>query len=69
MLLNPDVLSEARRYVDRVCKDRLPNFGDYDDVPYVHAIVKECLRWSPVVTLSKNFVATSSDILDSVSRH
>lgn len=53
MVLHPDIFREAQDSVDRVCKERLPDFTDYDSLPYVHAIVKECLRWNPVVALSE----------------
>lgn len=52
MTLYPEVLQEAQRSVDRVCEGRLPDFSDYDALPWVHAIVKECLRWRPVVPMS-----------------
>jgi cytochrome P450 len=48
MLLNPDVQAKAQAEVDRVVgKDRLPEFSDEKDLPYVQAIVNECLRWLP----------------------
>ena len=31
--------------------DRLPNFGDYDELPFVQAVVKEVLRWRPIAVL------------------
>ena len=53
MVLNPDILRKAQGSVDCVCGDRLPGFGDFDSLPYVHALVMECLRWYPVASLSE----------------
>lgn len=52
MVLYPDVLKKAQQAVDAVCEGRLPEFSDYDSLPYVHALVKETLRWNPTVPLS-----------------
>ena len=30
---------------------RLPTFADFGSLPYIDAIVKESLRWNPVVPL------------------
>lgn len=52
MTLHPDILVQAQRSVDRACPGRLPDFSDYDSLYYIHAIVKECLRWHPVIAMS-----------------
>ena len=52
MVLYPEVQVKAQRELDRVIgRGRLPNFSDYGTLPYVDAIVKESLRWNPVVPL------------------
>ncbi|KAH7305281.1 cytochrome P450 [Stachybotrys elegans] len=49
MVLNPEVQSKAQEEIDRVVgTDRLPNFEDRDELPYVNALIKETLRWWPV---------------------
>lgn len=54
MLLYPDVQKKAQAAVDRVIgKDRLPTYDDFDSLPYVHAIIKEVLRWQPVTPLGE----------------
>ena len=53
MVLHPDIFQRAQASVDQVCEDRLPDFTDYDALPYVHAVVRECFRWHPVVALSE----------------
>ncbi|OCK75418.1 cytochrome P450 [Lepidopterella palustris CBS 459.81] len=52
MLLYPEVQAEAHRELDRVIgKDRLPQWDDRENLPYMRAIVEESLRWMPT-TLS-----------------
>ena len=46
MVLYPEVLQRAQAQIHRVVgRDRLPTFTDYDDLPYIQAIVLEVLRW------------------------
>lgn len=53
MILYPNVQQEAQQSIDRVCHGRLPDFSDSLSLPYIHAVLKELLRWHPVVSLSK----------------
>jgi len=53
MLAHSDVQAKAHAEIDSVCKQKeLPTFDDMDSLPYVHAIVKEVLRWKNVAPLS-----------------
>lgn len=48
MTLNPDIQAKAQAEIDRVLEnERLPEFSDYNSLPYVAAIMKEVLRWQP----------------------
>ena len=48
----PDVQAKAQAELDAVVgPDRLPEFSDYPNLPYINAIISELLRWKPVVTL------------------
>lgn len=49
MLLYPEVQRKAQAELDLICIGRLPDFDDYDALPYIEAIVLEALRWNPVV--------------------
>jgi cytochrome P450 len=50
MLVHPEVQAKAQAEIDRVVgRDRLPDYGDQKDLPYVQAVVSECLRWLPIV--------------------
>jgi cytochrome P450 len=52
MVQNPAIQTTAQRKIDEVLDgDRLPDFGDEKNLPYIHAIVKEVLRWQPVTPL------------------
>lgn len=49
MTLFPEVLQKAQDEVDRVVgRDRLPEFSDRDNLPYITALIKELLRWEQV---------------------
>jgi cytochrome P450 len=49
MLLHPAVQARAQAEVDLlVGAGRLPDVDDEKDLPYVQAVVSECLRWIPV---------------------
>lgn len=52
MVLYPDIQRRAQETIDEVCQGRLPDFSDYSALPYVHALVRESLRWNPVAALS-----------------
>lgn len=52
MALNPHVVKKAQEELGRVVGDeRLPDFSDQGDLPYISAIMKELLRWACPVPL------------------
>jgi cytochrome P450 len=54
MMMHPEIQRKAQAEIDRVVgSDRFPTFADQADLPYVDAVVKEVLRWKPVVPLGK----------------
>ncbi len=54
MVLYPEVQEKARKELDHIVgSHRLPDFSDQPSLPYIEAIVKETLRWNPVVPLGK----------------
>ena len=54
MLLYPEVQAKAQAEIDFVIgSDRLPHFDDRAQLPYVDAILRELVRWNPVVPLGK----------------
>lgn len=53
MALHPDVCSKAQAEIDAVVgSDRLPKVTDRAALPYVDALVKEVMRWYPMLPLS-----------------
>ncbi|TFY81751.1 hypothetical protein EWM64_g2260 [Hericium alpestre] len=64
-LLHPDVQRRAQDELDVVVgRDRLPSFADRDTLPYVNAIVREVVRWKPVLPLGFPRIAIQDDIYD-----
>jgi cytochrome P450 len=52
MILHPEVQRKAQAEIDQIVgNSRLPEFSDQDALPYVQAILKEVLRWHPVLPL------------------
>ncbi|KZP29791.1 cytochrome P450 [Athelia psychrophila] len=52
MVMHPDVLAKAQSEIDTVIGlERLPTFGEEQSLPYLMAIIKECLRWHPVTPI------------------
>lgn len=63
MSLYPDVQARAREEVDRVLgQSGLPNFEDQADMPYIHALVLESLRWNPPVPTGVPHCSREDDV-------
>lgn len=53
MSLNPSILHRAQTELDSVIgTEHLPCVADYGRMPYVEAVVKEVVRWRPMLPLS-----------------
>lgn len=54
MVTYPDIQAKAQEELDSVIgRSRLPSFADLDQLHYVRAIVRETLRWGPVIPLGE----------------
>ena len=54
--LHPEVVRLAQQELDEVLYgERLPDFSDKLQLPYISAIVKEVLRWRPPTPLGASF--------------
>lgn len=52
MTLHPEVQRKAQAEIESVVgTDRVPTAADRENLPYIHAILLEVLRWNPVATL------------------
>lgn len=62
MLHFPQVMKTAQAELDAaVGPDRMPDFDDRDNLPYVQAVVNETLRWRPVAVLGGTPHAVTAD--------
>ncbi|KAI0299840.1 cytochrome P450 [Russula brevipes] len=65
MVLYPQVQRKAQAEIDAVVgTDRLPDFADVPQLPYVTALLEEALRWHPVVPLAIPHRLTTDDVYD-----
>lgn len=63
MLYNPGVMQKAQEELDRVIgSDRQPEFEDLHLLPYNEAIMKETLRWRPILPLGVAHSNTCDDV-------
>ena len=63
MIANPGAMKKAQEELDRVVgKGELPDFCHKDSLPYIDALIKELLRWSPPVPLSSPNRAMQDDV-------
>jgi len=51
MALYPEVQKKAQKELDKVIGNRLPEFNDRPNLPYMNAMTKESLRWQLVAPL------------------
>ena len=66
MLLYPDVQARARAEIEKVLgPHRLPTFDDLGSIPYVDALIKETLRWHPIVPLGMCLCSAFCDLRSS----
>ncbi|KAE9405244.1 cytochrome P450 [Gymnopus androsaceus JB14] len=59
----PEYQRKAQKELDRVIgSERLPDFDDRENLPYIQAIVNEILRWQPVTPLALARISTEDNI-------
>ena len=63
MTLNPEVQKKAQAEIDLVIgTDRLPLATDYDQLPYVQAVMSEVFRYHPVAPMDIPHRVAQDDI-------
>lgn len=61
----PEVQTKAQEELDRVVgPDRLPDFGDYEPLVYIRAVVLESMRWIPALPLALPHQVVEDDEYD-----
>ncbi|KAF5314926.1 hypothetical protein D9619_007168 [Psilocybe cf. subviscida] len=59
----PDAQRKAQEEIDRIVgRDRLPTYDDWEALPYTEAILREVLRWRPVLPIGVPHRVTDDDI-------
>ncbi|KAF5348483.1 hypothetical protein D9756_009666 [Leucocoprinus leucothites] len=62
VLIHPDVQRKAQQEIDSVVgPDRLPEFSDIPHLKYLAAVIKESLRWNPVLPTSVPHLVSEDD--------
>jgi len=62
MIAFPEVQRKAQAELDAVVgRHRLPTFSDAPRLPYLSAVIKEILRWRPMVPLGVPHASTEDD--------
>ncbi|KAJ3539759.1 hypothetical protein NMY22_g4589 [Coprinellus aureogranulatus] len=63
MVCHPEVQAKVREEIDCVVgNDRLPEFSDEENLPYLGAVLKELLRWRPVSAMGIPHLSTEDDL-------
>ena len=63
MATHPEVQRKAQAELDAVVgPKRLPTFADRSSLPYVNALVTECLRWKPTAQLGLPHCPIEDDV-------
>ncbi|KAA1476606.1 cytochrome P450 [Dentipellis sp. KUC8613] len=58
----PDVQRRAQNELDTVIgHSRIPTFADFDHLPYIQAVVKECIRWKAIIPFGIPHCALQDD--------
>ena len=60
--MHPDYQKAAQEELDNVVEpDRLPDFSDYDQLPYMRAFIKELIRWHVVTPMGLPHATVADD--------
>lgn len=63
MVSFPEIQKRAQAEIDTITGgQRLPDYKDYDALPFIQAIVREAARWNPVSPLGIPHVCSEDDV-------
>ncbi|KAH8824059.1 cytochrome P450 [Flagelloscypha sp. PMI_526] len=59
----PDVQVKAQKELDKVVgRERMPDFNDFEALPFIRATIMELLRWTPVVPIGMAHTVMRDDM-------
>lgn len=61
MVLHPEAQQKAHAEIEAVLGPGLPTFEDQESLPYLSALIMECLRWEPVAAFTIPRMLTVDD--------
>jgi len=62
MVKYPDVQAKAQAELDSVIgRETFPTFNDEGSLPYLNAVIKECMRWLTIAPMALPHVLTADD--------
>ena len=62
MIAHPEIQKRAQDELDAVVgRSRTPTFADAPNLPYIQAVIKETLRWRPVLPMAVPHTTTEED--------
>lgn len=65
MAIYPEVQKKAQKSLDDLLGgNRLPEFSDMSQLPYLSALVNEVLRWHPVTPFAVYHLSTQDDVYE-----
>ncbi|KAG2154435.1 cytochrome P450 [Suillus bovinus] len=67
MVLYPEVQARAQAEIDSIIGEALERLPDWDDrasMPYINAVIRETLRWFPVVPLGVAHATVNDDVYE-----
>ena len=65
LLYFPHILKKAQDVIDEaIGRERLPNFGDLERVPYITAMIREAFRWRTVAPVAIPHAVVEDDLYE-----
>ncbi|KAK0213317.1 cytochrome P450 [Desarmillaria ectypa] len=65
MLHYPDVMKKTQAEIDSIVgSGRMPDFKDFDALPYVQAVIKETMRWRCIVPIAVPHAVMCDDVYE-----
>jgi cytochrome P450 len=64
MALYPEVQKKAQADIDQLVSNRLPTVEDFNSLSYIKALIKEVVRWGPVIPLGLPNAVLKDDVYE-----